>query len=305
MGKNDGTIILTDGFFSREWTSDSTNQASALNKILQMTVLNPVKMHIKWVPKFEKLNGDTPFASPLEKGKVSSSKADDFKTETFSLDQFQIELSLRLAGEELEQLFFDLVCFKPVLMRLTFQKKSCQLVDLVVKPQTPPLFFQKFFLIQDIRFVVRRDFAPKSQAAAIQKQDPPPLGTLSVYWNPFQSETSNFAPTSPSKGPFERTVSCNVGEFGHNLNAGDGRVIISFNWRLDSKSSEASFYKEGPQAFDEVFLAKNCKVVFQIEDKKLEILEFQNPQKIRGTIVTTEVSRGDLFCFQSWFFESF
>jgi hypothetical protein len=139
---------------------------------------------------------------------------------------------------------------------------------------------------------------------------------LSVYWNPLQSEEGEdgpcFAPKSQSKGTFERTVSFDGGEFRRQIR--NDVVTIFFNWTIDhhfapksqSKgASEAPFYREGPRAFEDVFLAKNCKVIFQIGDKKLEILEFQNPQTITGRSDTIRFPEEEsLSCSQTRIFKT-
>jgi hypothetical protein len=202
----------------------------------------------------------------------------------------ELSRTLNLAGEKFGQSFSELVCFQPVLIRLTFQKISRQLVDLFVKPKTPAACFSKTFLVQDLYFAVRQNLALKSSSAEIQNlEKPQKKATLSVYWNPLQAEVPNFARL---KGPAALHL-CKV------------LPAHMFARPLGKGASEAPFYREGPRAFEDVFLAKNCKVIFQIGDKKLEILVFTNPQTITGRGETIRFPEEEsLSCSQTRIFKT-
>lgn len=322
VSENNVMFFFNKGFFVREFSSDSKNQISLLKQIFQISFWNPSEMCVKWIPNFELFSENTqPLFQPEKKNWDLNSE--EFKTETFFLDECRFDFGLKLAGEELGQSFLELICLQPVLIRLTFEKKSRQLVNLSVKPKKP-LFFQKLFLVQDLCFVVRQNLALRSFYAEIQNlEELQRKVTLSVYWNSFhQSEVLNFAPLcsevseqgqSQSKGTFEfeRTVSFDVGELRRQIR--NNEVTVFFNWKTDlhfapksqSKgASEAFLAKKGPQAFRDAFLAKNCKVVFKIGNKKLEILEFKNPQTITGRSSVVRFPEDNFACWsQTWIFE--
>jgi hypothetical protein len=154
--ENNGTFLFKNGFFFRKFSSNSKNQ-----------VFSPSEMQIIWIPGFGELkNGNT--LLPLFNKEERYKNPEEFKMETFFLNECRIDFGLKLAGEKAGQSFSELICSQPVLICLTFEKKSRQLVDLFVKPKTSAACFSKTFLVQDLYFAVRQNLALRSSSAEIQ-----------------------------------------------------------------------------------------------------------------------------------------